>query len=185
MKSNFFKLLCLLLSILYAHSSAAQDTIPQAQNSIPKNHFTLMVRQPLTWITKPTIYLGYKTKQLTLFLSASYFNSSLCIGPQVALELQTFHKSKPKSQRFYYGRLAIGQYGPGKNYDLESYYSFGSGFGWNIFLDKEKNYFFQPTIGLNVGILSGNRSFSYEGDFYLGGPGTPIDLKLRFGYVFN
>lgn len=185
MKNKLTKSLCMILSLLFAENIMAQDTIQQFHNSIPKNHFTIMVRQPLTWFTKPSIYLGYQTKDVTVFLSASYFNSSICAGPQVALEFQSKFKNKPKSQKFVYGRLTFGQYGPEQNYNLDYYYSFGTGIGWNIFLDKKKNYYFQPTLGLNIAILNANKSFYYEAPFYLGGPGTPIDLKLRFGYIFN
>ncbi len=180
MKTQFTKLLFLFISILYAQKNTAQNTLLQAQDSIPKSRFTLMVRQPLTWFTKPSIYLGFKTKDLTIFLSASYYNSFICTGPQVALELQPNMIKWRKHEQFFYYRFTAGQFAPEQNYNWENYFSVSVGKGWNVYLGKKMKYFFQPTIGLTLGRLnSGNIDNKIA--FYLGGPGTPLDVKLRFG----
>ncbi len=188
MKTKFTKILCIMLGLLYAQKSVAQDTVAhkaaiQTQDTIAKYKIVLMVRQPLTWFTKPSFYVGLKSNASTVFLSASYYNNFSGKGPQLALEYQRNFEERAKYELFFYGRLAIGQFDEqgASSINYNNYASVGGGVGWNIFLGKKMKYFFQPTVGANIPILDANSGFYDQLYFYVGGPGSYLDIKLRFG----
>lgn len=183
MKTKFIKTLCIVLSLLYAQRSVAQEAVMQTQDAIAKYKIILMVRQPLTWFTKPSFYFGLKSKASTVFLGASYYSNFFGKGPQLALEYQQNFEESAKHELFFYTRLAFGQFDEQGSYsrNYNNYGSVGGGIGWNIFLGKKKKYFFQPTVGANIAILNATSNSWDKLFFYKGGPGSILDVKLRFG----
>ena len=157
----------------------AQNTLNNVNDSTNRKGFVLYVNQPVGLLTKARFNLAYKTQSdHTFMLSVSDYHQ---FGIQTFLEYQFSYLKKTKAENYFYVRSGFGE--TDKFYS--KYYNFlGAGTGKEIFIGKTNRFRIQACLGFVIVKNWGAIFKDEEIDFYIFGPGFPIDLNINFGYKF-